>query len=301
MTPPEHLLIGLTGANMYYSFMSFFWTKKRMPWGYVALAFSMGLVSIIADIDSFFGNYGSPNPMIGHRGMTHSIAAAALFSLVITVLIAVLSAGVRIVTGYCLVLFHYFRSSEKVLKKNSGNETGFNFCRFVSHPLTPKPILLMLVGAFIAGVSHLVTDLPQPASVWNGIPLLFPLKYGGSYVRTGGWGIIGWWDLAIPWVLFCVYSFTLLLLLCGRFLRISKQNIAQRASVAVFALVIFINLGSWFWMARYIASSNYKGETQWYLSQMKMLETFPPRIREITRRGFTVGASLFRQSRQIGL
>ncbi|MCP4135595.1 MAG: metal-dependent hydrolase, partial [bacterium] len=149
MTIPEHLMIGFSFANIFYAIQSLFKFKKI---NYLLLVLLLAIAAAFPDIDSFFGYYTSTNPLIGHRGATHSIAGA-------------------IVSGFILTLTALLISAIFLRKKY----------------LTMRVFFLLFFISSLAGISHVLADLPQPPSVWKGIPVFFPLKSGGQYMRHGGW------------------------------------------------------------------------------------------------------------------
>ena len=152
--------------------------------------------------------------------------------------------------------------------------------------------MIFFLCAFVAGVSHLLSDLPQPPSVWKGIPLFFPLKENGVYVRNGGWNLIGWYDIKILWILIGSCAVTIPAVMAGRFFSLVKL---KYAAIPLFSAIILFNAGVLAWMTDYIKKSKYEGEAKWYESQMKIVEEFPPEIRKITNQGKTIFISIFRQ------
>ncbi|MCP4180184.1 MAG: metal-dependent hydrolase, partial [bacterium] len=184
MTPPEHFLIGASLANVYYSFQSLLKSKRI---NYLTLLLIMGIAAIFPDIDSFFGHYTSVNPIIGHRGMTHSIIAVIIFGFILTIITFAVTFIIMINYYKCKSLFQV---SEDI-----------NFINRMKNYFSIKSFIILFIISSIAGLSHLIADLPQPAGIWNGIPLLFPLKLGNQYIRNGGFSLIGWYDYSIMWLL----------------------------------------------------------------------------------------------------
>ena len=105
MAPPEHLLMGITLANIFYSVQAFF---KKKYFTYGKLLIVLGLVAMSPDIDSFFGRYTSPNPYIGHRGMTHSFVGITVLGFLFTIAASLFSIIIRIAGGYWKFLVNYF-------------------------------------------------------------------------------------------------------------------------------------------------------------------------------------------------
>ena len=106
MTPPEHLLIGITCANIFYSILGIF----RKHWfNYFAFALVLGLVAMAPDIDSFFGHYTSQDPVVGHRGMTHSFLGVAVIALPMVLSASFGNLLARAFVAYWKLLVRFFR------------------------------------------------------------------------------------------------------------------------------------------------------------------------------------------------
>ncbi len=141
MTPPEHFLYGLTGANCLYAGASL---RFKVRGSYLACLVLAGFLAVLPDIDAFFGSYGSRDPQVGHRGWTHSFLAVA---------------AVSIVSTLC----------------------AYRICRLIQRQIAPHYGILLLASSLAGGLSHLLCDLITPPSVWGGLPLLFPsaVRFGG--------------------------------------------------------------------------------------------------------------------------
>lgn len=75
-----------------------------------------------------------------------------------------------------------------------------------------KKIVLPAATFFLSFCSHLLGDMPTPASVWGGVALCFPAE---QYV--GGWGKIWWWNnYDIFLILLCCTSINFILLITIR-------------------------------------------------------------------------------------
>jgi len=171
MTPPEHIVIGFSIAHVFYSIQSLL-RKKILS--YFIMPGVAAIFSILPDVDSFFGHYTSKNIYIGHRGITHSLLFCAIIS------------GVLASASYFLYYFN---------KKFSSKPCDENI----------KSKCFMLFGiSLFASISHLLADLPQPPGVWGGIPVLFPYRENGNFMRIGGWSNIGWYDYKILWTYFAL-------------------------------------------------------------------------------------------------
>jgi len=165
MTSPDHFLAGLS-IGAVYSAVCGISSLKRIP--YFAAFILCGVFAMLPDIDAFRGVYSSTDPLIGHRGITHSLFFAALVS-VISVVVYL---------------------SGRVVLRYSKNLLWID----------------LFVILFLAITSHLLLDLPTPTGIWKGIPVFFPLKDGGQFARAGGWSKIGWFDYRITWILFVSVS-----------------------------------------------------------------------------------------------
>ncbi len=287
MTPPEHFLIGISCANIFYSGLLII---KRNWFTYGKLLIIMGLVAISPDIDSFFGHYTSTDPFVGHRGMTHSFLGVLVISIAFTLFASVITVLFRLIIGYWKVIVRYFK------KRDTGEVSDEIIREYILDPFLLNKFFLFLLLCFISGTTHLITDLPQPPSVWKGIPLFFPLKSNGEFVRSGGWSLIGWYDLKIMWVLIGTTVLTVPSVLIGRAADLFKL---RYASIPLLSVVILFNCAVFVWMGSYIASSTYTNSRKWAAYQNEMVKTFPPEIREVTMKGKTIFISLFRQMRRL--
>ena len=79
MTSPDHFLAGLS-IGAVYSAVCGISSHKRIP--YFAAFILCGVFAMLPDIDAFRGVYSSTDPLIGHRGITHSLFFAALVSVI---------------------------------------------------------------------------------------------------------------------------------------------------------------------------------------------------------------------------
>ena len=178
MTSPDHFLAGLS-IGAVYSAVCGISSHKRIP--YFAAFILCGVSAMLPDIDAFRGVYSSTDPLIGHRGITHSLFFAALVS-VISVIVYL---------------------SGRVVLRYSKNLLWVD----------------LFVILFLAVTSHLLLDLPTPAGIWKGIPVFFPLKDGGQFARVGGWNKIGWFDYRITWILFVSVSVSIVVFVSAIFLK----------------------------------------------------------------------------------
>jgi len=261
MTPPEHFFIGASLAHMIYSFQSFFKTKR---FNYLALLLLLGTGAMFPDIDSFFGHYVSTNPTIGHRGMTHSFIAVIFFGFFLT---AVTYALTYISMHVCRII------KNNNLKNTDAPDNPDAF-------FTVKSFWILFVISTCAGISHLIADLFQPPGVWQGIPLFFPLKSGGQYIRHGGFSMTGWYDFKIMWLLIKAFLMSLPFLMTAAVL--IKFNINKKISSALYAFVIIINCTACALLVDYIRISTYKNSQAWERKQMQYLKQSHPLIKQIT-------------------
>ncbi len=253
---------------------------------YIKIFFIMGLMAIIPDIDSFYGVYTSTDPMIGHRGVTHSFLGVAVLACIVVVSISLLSVFIRVFTGYWKYLLKYFH------KKVTGEKSEVIILKYVIAPISPKHFFLFLLFAFISGSSHLLCDLPQPPSVWKGIPLFFPMKDGGQFVRNGGWSLIGWYDIKIMWILAGAAALSLPAVIISRFFDLVRVRFI---AIPFFVLIILFNGGVLYWIGKYIAGCRYEGELKWNQYQANVIDELPVEIKNITLKGRTIFISIFRQ------
>ncbi len=295
MTPPEHLFLGISCANVYYGAVSIIGTvfrRRVKPVGYFLLMTAMGIAAMLPDVDSFFGHYTSADPWVGHRGMTHSYLGSAVLGLAVTLVFAALSfAGFRIWRGYWKLL------RDRFYVRATGEEPRFRYCNFTFHYFLPLPFMIFFVGTFIAGVSHALADLPQPASAWNGVPLMFPKMANGQYAREGGWGMIGWFDLKIQWDLMFLAAYSLPVALAAKFVNYFRFIATRALAALVFAGLIYMNVQGMNDMVKYIKSCEYKNDNQWYSDQMKYVDNAEPFVRDTTKKGMKMFIAIFRQAR----
>lgn len=275
MTPPEHFFIGASLAHILYSFQSFLKTKR---FNYLVLLFLLGTAAMLPDIDSFFGHYVSKNPTIGHRGMTHSFAAVILFGFILTAITMALT----------YISMHICR----IIKNNKPKDT--NASENIEAYFTIKSFWILFAISTCAGISHLIADLFQPPGVWQGIPLFFPLKSGGQYIRHGGFSMTGWYDYKIMWLLIKAFLISLPFLMTAAAL--TRFNANKKISSVFFALVIIINCGSFVLVTDYIRTSEYKNRYAWERKQTKYLNNSSPLIKKLTIDGKKIFLKIFIKS-----
>lgn len=256
MTPPDHLMAGITIGAVYSSICGVF-SLKRVP--YIFLFFIAALFAVLPDADAFRGVYSSTDPFIGHRGITHSLlfvfTAAAVFTITVTA----------------------------VNRSFNYNKTGTN-----SEKVKHLWLDLFLL-TFFAGFSHLIMDLPQPPGVWKGIPLFFPLKSSGLYVRSGGWSSIGWYDYRVTYILFISVSVSLVILFISVILE--KIKYVKRFLSLCILIVSFTAL---FFTVDHIRNSVFKGAREWNNSQREYMKSFHPNIKIFADRSRSIIFRLIR-------
>ncbi len=202
MTPPEHIFIGFSLANIIFSVQTFL--KKRYV-SYIAIICCSLVLSALPDVDSFTGYYTSTNVYRGHRGITHSAVFILLVSLVCAPLVSIIAAW-----------------------------------RKYKFPDTIKIFFILFSALALSGLSHLIADLPQPPGAWGGIPLFYPLQTGGEFIRTGGWSKIGWYDFRILWAyvyLFVASAFLIYISDIGKL-----NSIRKSIAALVILLNLFVNI-----------------------------------------------------------
>jgi len=247
MTPPDHLLTGLSIGTLYASLCGIF-SLKRLA--YLPVIFLCGVFAMLPDADAFRGVYSSTNPFIGHRGITHSLLFVISSAVIFTIMYAVL----RRISGFY-----------------------FNIPRYDKLKSAWIDLLILL---FLSGLSHLLLDLPQPPGVWKGIPLFFPLKNGELFVRSGGWGNLGWYDYRITLILFVSVLISFIFLSSAAFFE-SRSYVRKLFSVCITITVITAGV----MVADHIKHSVYKGGRDWNESQRSYIEEFPPWIKNTAIKG----------------
>ena len=250
MTSPDHFLTGLSIGAIYSSICGIS-SLKRIP--FFAAFILCGVFAILPDIDVFRGVYSSPDPLLGHRGITHSLFFVALASMMFVLIY---------LSGR--VVLRYFKNQ--------------NVCEEKKFLWVDLFVLL-----FLAGTSHLILDLPTPSGIWKGIPVFFPLKDGGQFARAGGWGKIGWYDYRITWILFISVSVSIVILISTIFLR---KNIFIKK--ILYSGILIVCIISYFLMTSTIASSSFKNSKAWNESQSRYVDTLP----EFFKKGAVYGRGL---------
>lgn len=260
MTPPEHLFIGLSLGNTVYATLSF---CRRRLLSYGGIVIIAGLMALLPDIDSLFGHYGSADVFTGHRGITHSLLFVLSFSALLTALVALM----------------------RRVKGSSGADAGEGRKGYIA---------AFFLLSVLAGTSHLVADLPQPPGSWGGIPLFFPLSSNGEFIRTGGWGLVGWYDYQVMWTFIFLFLLSLpLIILLG----ILRRRAFRKSSMAVAAAVILLNISAYAWTVRHVAADGYTDFAGWNRLQERRLDAFGPGVKEATLRGRDRFLELFHRVR----
>ncbi len=247
MTPPDHLMAGLSIGTVYAALCGLF-SLKRLA--YPLVIFLCGVFALLPDADAFRGIYSSTDPFIGHRGITHS-------------LFFVISAAVIFTLMFALARWR----SEPCQKINHFDKYNYIW-------------IDLFILLFFSGVSHLVMDLPQPPGIWKGIPLFFPLKNGDVFARSGGWGNIGWYDYRVTWILFISLLVSLILLSASVLFR---KNMYAVKLFSICIIIIITTAGGY--IADKISNSAFKGSREWNDSQRLYIDGFHPYIKRITVRG----------------
>ncbi len=292
MTPPEHFLIGVATGNIVYGTVSV--AVRRPPAGYVGSILLCGFAAVLPDIDSFFGHYTSTDPWVGHRGWTHSFAGSALLAFCLAVGLSVFGIFRRIFSGYYLQLVKFFH------KKETGEPNDFRFFRHLFFPFFPAPFGLLFFLGFAGAVSHMFSDMPTPASVWGGLPIYFPFKNpDGSYVRVGGWGMIGWFDLICFWTTAAAVTVSFAPAALAMMIRLFTNIVTRILSALLFSGVVGINGYLFHWMKEYIPTQKFENENQWYALQMEKMKTMPEPVQKFTADAMRLFIIIFKQVRGI--
>lgn len=156
-------------------------------------------ISLWSGFDSTIGRYFALNESgnsiyfakywYSHHAFMHSLAAAVFFAGLITMLLALLD---------CLC------------------QQKARFNRLVASISKQK---LVFIGFLFGFITHLLEDMPTPASMWGGISLFWPAK---TYI--GGSGQLWWWNnYDIFLIVLAAFVVNLLILSVGRFLRINAK------------------------------------------------------------------------------
>ena len=132
---------------------------------------------------------------------------------------------------------------------------------------------------FLAALSHLIADLPQPPGVWQGIPIFFPLKINNQYLRNGGWSLIGWYDLKITLYLFYAFFMSLFFVTINYLINTDEFRYTQNKKFIVLNRIIIvillgINIFVNIWIVRYIKENPYQ-HGDWTDYQKKIISEIP--------------------------
>lgn len=132
-----------------------------------------------------------------HHAFFHSIAASLLFAFLI------------VLTGYLIAT----------------RLKGLNITGLIDFIYSKKLALSGFIGGYLI---HVIEDMPTPASVWEGVNLLWPAK---GYI--GGSGDIWWWNnYDIFLIVLSVVLINLTLHIANRFLKFNLKNL----TIGVFVL-----------------------------------------------------------------
>lgn len=247
MTPPDHLMAGLSVGAIYSSICGMFSVKRL---SLVPVSVICGISAILPDADALRGVYSSTDPFIGHRGVTHSIFFVLSVAILFTCLYAV----------WLKMHSHYKSDQNSITEKFLWGD-----------------LFILIV---ISGITHLIMDLPQPPGVWKGIPLFFPLKNGDLFLRSGGWSYTGWYDYRVTFILLVSISVSFIFLTAGFF---TGRILLIRKFLSVCVMIVCIT--SLFLITEHIRNSSFKGGKAWNESQRHYLEKFPPNVRKFTATG----------------
>lgn len=231
MTPPSHILIGLIAANT--AHLGAGLAGRKLP--YLALLTGLTIGSVMPDFDyvsHLWDGYFTADIWTGHRGITHSILGTAVMAAIF---------------GLILTLWDLIRGRSL--------STGFK---------------LYFGGLFAGGVLHIVADLPGPDGLWDGIPVFFPVMKDGEFARSGGWNLIGWYDLEVIYRLLLAAGGSTGLLILAK-IRPFPASFKRIVAVAGILVSIFGAV----WVGDYIRTSEYRGYSDEQAKQRQILATKP--------------------------
>jgi len=247
MTPPEHILIGFSIANIFYSVQKIL-NRTCLP--YLLMVVFAVMFAVLPDIDSFFGSYASTSVYSGHRGVTHSIAFILLAS----------AAAIPAAWIFRAAAFQGIDDKQEARKMYAA----------------------FFALVFAAGLSHLLADLPQPAGPWGGIPLLYPYRSNGTFVRSGGWGRLGWYDYQVMWTfIYAALASAMAIVFIYSAGRMQFGRVKKILAVLLFA----VNLGAFAWLVDHVKNSEYVSARHWDKVQDEYLSHAGPLVRGITISG----------------
>lgn len=94
----------------------------------------------------------------------------------------------------------------------------FIFIPYLKSKITKKSVVLKTkrywaLAFFLAGLCHILEDIPTPDNIWGGVRIFFPFE-----VYIGGWNYIWWWN---NYDLFLIILLTALLAIISLYIPIS--------------------------------------------------------------------------------
>lgn len=270
MLLPSHLLLGMSVANLACGVQLL---SGRYSWRWRTLTFWCCTAALAPDFDVFWSVYRSADPLIGHRGFSHSLfyifIIGILFSAGAVLLHNRLARSVPL-SERLRSFFYQYRLKKK---------------HVAEHAAEPQPAVrnrerygiinggIFLIGVLIlAGFTHLYADLWQPPGMWNGIPLYWPF----SAVRSGGWAHMGWFDYRIVWLLLRLNLICWLLLV----LRKPLARFAAAPRITALAAVITV-LISWGVLHSNLQQKQFENYTQWNRLQQSSLQQLPGPVKQL--------------------
>ncbi len=250
MTPPEHLLIGFSIANICYSIQI---VVRKKILSYFSIVIAAVIYAAILDIDSFFGHYASKNVYLGHRGITHSLLVCI---------------SISAMTSFIL----YKGRARYVELQQRGYDERLK-----------KQCILLFIVMLLSSISHLLADLPQPPGVWGGIPFFYPYRENGDFMRIGGWSLVGWYDYKIMWTYFILGVFSFFAVMAISYCLHKRNNYFLCAFVA--SMMLLLNISTNIWIIQYMCNSKYISASHWEKKQNEFLNRSPKAVRYLTIEG----------------
>lgn len=269
MLLPSHLLLGLSVGNLAYATQVFSGRAGNRCWSWRALSFWSCVAAISPDFDIFWSVYRSADPLIGHRGFSHSLVYVVFAALLLTAGACWIQSLLRRVFFPGIGFRSFLKSFIDKKKCRSGCPRG---------PETPldhsgmewrlrlSGILFFTGTMVLAGITHLYADLWQPPGLWHGIPLFWPF----SGARSGGWAHMGWFDYRIVWLLLRLNIFCWILLM----LRLFFRNRAGYWKAIAAATAVTVGI---FWLLLHIRLQHkeFQSYSQWHRLQQTALLQMP--------------------------
>jgi hypothetical protein len=174
-----------------------------------------------------------------------------------------------------------------------GRSVYFTLRRYDYDEHLKKQCILLFVVMLLSSLSHLLADLPQPPSVWGGIPLFYPCRANGDFARVGGWSLVGWYDYRIMWI-YCILGISSSFAVMAIY-HFSNKRKKYFSSAFLASMILLFNISTNAWIITYIYNSKYINASHWEKMQNEFLNRSPKALRYLTIEGRKCFLDFFRK------